>query len=483
MARVLLNQLVVGAKWETLIGLQREATEVRSLASSRQATHSAIADDASGTRTVGLFTLSPDTGVKPARSPELHALAAVIGGVVDAQHLAFVHPDPDDPQTCLLVALRDRRPAIDEVLPFAQAWSTLAAFLVEVAAPVKIVGDWSPPPRAGAADDALAPQNIVTMDGAITPEASSPGALQVDVAVPLALAEIAAHVQRERPSDGRLSPVRKPLPVKTLATVGVLLLGLGGVAGAGWFVWDWLEQTRRAEREAANRVNPVDDYRRKFARALAAESMQAGGAFARVVQRTVQTLPASAGGWRPASITCDAKRCEIQWQRQEGGTFDLLLSQRPYATIVDLNHATESIALQADAQGQDAANNGAADAATAPAVPAGAEDEADMGVTPIPMTQFLRSAGARLQQLGDYGMDISMSMAKPLVSAPVAISQRPDVPPPVSKGEWQMAGHLAFLDSVAGLMSRAGNMSLHELKVSVDDTKPVFTVRGFYYVH
>ena len=111
------------------------------------------------------------------------------------------------------------------------------------------------------------------------------------------------------------------------------------------------------------------------------------------------------------------------------------------------------------------------------------EDDGEARVTPVPRNQFLRTAGARLQALGDYGMDIALTMPEPLVPVPPGVTSRDDVPPPLSKGEWTMAGHLAFVDSVAGLMMRAGNMSLSELKVVIDDGKPVFSAQGTYYVH
>jgi hypothetical protein len=188
-----------------------------------------------------------------------------------------------------------------------------------------------------------------------------------------------------------------------------------------------------------------------------------------------------AGGWRPATIDCNVTRCEIQWRRQEGGTFDLLLSQRPNAQIVDLDNARE-IMTPADTTAPAPKRVAATPVGNAPQAPDD-EDDGDARVTPVPRTQFLRSAGARLQSLGDYGMDISLSMPSPLVNVPPGVAARSDVPPPIAKGEWKMAGHLAFMDSVAGLMMRAGNMSLRELKIVLDDSKPVFSAQGTYYVH
>lgn len=459
MARVLSNLLVVGARWETLIGLQKEPAEVRGLASSRGATHYAVADDGSGTRTAGLITLPIELADL---SQERFALAALIAQMVDGNNIAFVHPDPEDPTAMVLVLLRERRPVKDVVVPSAQAWDALRSFVAESEGTVKVVGEGLPesglPLPLGGKDATSNGDTAIAT--ALLPTA---GERRITVAYALTFDEIAAHARRERPVDARFRLVRKPLPTrKIVATLGVLG-GLCLLGGAGWFGWDWYEQYAQEQRAIASQIDPVDAYKANLKRVLAAESFASGGAFAKTLQHTIQTLPANAGGWRPESIVCNTARCDVIWNRKEGGTFDLLLSQRPNAGIVDLDHAGEIIPLHLD------------DAA--------ADSDSDERVTPVPLNQFLRSAGARLQQLGDYGMDISMSMPELLAKRPPSLAGRADLPPSIAKGEWRIAGHLAFLDSVAGLMTRAGNMSLQELKIVIDDTKPIFTAQGFYYVH
>lgn len=442
MTRALSNHLVVGAQWETLIGLQKEPTEIRGLARSRDASHFAVADDGSGTRTVGLMSLP--AAVKGEAVPDRYALAAVLGQMVEAPNAAFVHADPDDPASAVFVTLRDRRPEVDTVLPLAHLSARLAGWRAEVEGPVKIVGS--------ALDD-LPPPDI-----------------------PLTLDDIASHARRERPADARLQLVRKPLPMRELVIAAAGLLIVAGLGGAGWIGWSWYDDMQKQKQADANRVDPVDAYKQALARAIAAEPFSSGASYAQRVQYAVQTLPSSAGGWRPATIDCNAERCNIDWLRKEGGTFDLLLSQRPSAQIVDLDHAKEVMTIASAGTAGDAIAND--EGATA-----SASEDIDAHVTPIPRNQFLRTAGARLQSLGDYGMDISLTMAEPLVKPPASVASRQDVPPPIAKGEWQMAGHLAFLDSVAGLMMRAGNMSLRELRIDIGDGKPVFTAQGTYYVH
>ncbi|MDM8354622.1 type 4b pilus protein PilO2 [Pandoraea communis] len=451
MTRILSNRLVVGAQWETLIGLQKEPTEIRGLARSRDASHYAVADDGVGTRTVGLFSLAPS--IKGQSAPELYALGAVLGAMVDAPNVAFVHPDPDDLSAAFFVTLRDRRPELDLVVPASELRARMEQWAAEIEGGITIAG--------------IAPLNGSGADVALT------------------LDDIAAQAAKDPSHDARLQVVRKPLPARQLKIAAISLAMLSLVCVAGWWGWDWYEEREKAKLAAANQVDPVDAYRRALARAIAAEPFSTGASYARRVQSAVQSLPASAGGWRPASIECRGNQCEIQWRRQEGGTFDLLLSQRPNARIVDLDNASETITPadtvapvsgQAKSMPVSASAEGLAEN----------EDEVDDGearVTPVPRTQFLRTAGARLQSLGDYGMDISLSMPQPLVQAPTSVTARSDVPPPIAKGEWKIAGHLAFVDSVAGLMMRAGNMSLHELTIVIDDTKPVFSAKGTYYVH
>lgn len=454
MTRILTNQLVVGAQWETLLGLQKEPTEIRGLARSRDASHFAVADDGAGTRTVGLFAMDP--AITGQSVPERYALGAVLGAMVDAPNVAFLHPDPDNASATLFITLRDRRPELDLVMPAAEVAARLEQWAAEIEGKITIAG--IAPLSCGGADVAL------TLD------------------------DIAKQMHGDVPQDARLREVRKPLPARQLKIAALSFATLCLVGGAGWWGWSWYDDMQQAKLAAANQVDPIDAYKQALARAIAAEPFSAGASYVRRLQYAIQSLPASAGGWRPAAIACNTHACEIQWRRQEGGTFDLLLSQRPNAQIVDLDNATEMMTPPDTLVpvSKPVTTASAANAATALADDEDVSDDGDDGdarVTPVPRTQFLRTAGARLQSLGDYGMDISLSMPKPLVNAPPGAAGRSDVPPPIAKGEWKMAGHLAFVDSVAGLMMRAGNMSLRELTIVIDDTKPVFSAQGTYYVH
>jgi hypothetical protein len=455
MAHALANGLVVGAQWETLIGLQKEMAEIRSLARSRDASHYVVADDGAGTRTVGLLSLgvAADVAVPVAQ----YALAALIGALVDGPNVAFIHPDPDNSANAFFVTLRDRRPELDMAIPASQLKRRLEQWCSEIEGPVKVAG-------------------VSCLD-----------LPQADVA--LTLDDVLASLQKDASADARLKPVRTSLPVRQVRIAATAIVALALVGGAGLWAWSWYDGMQQERRARANQVDPIEAYRQALARAIAAEPFSTGASYARRLQHAVQRLPADAGGWRPASIDCKGDRCEIDWRRSEGGTFDLLLSQRPDARIVDLDHASETLTLANDAPlpaqtapASSAVASGAASAAEASAVDA-AEDDGDAGVTPVPHHQFLRTAGARLQALGDYGMDISLTMPAPLTPVPPGVAARRDVPPPILKGQWTMAGHLAFFDSVAGLMMRAGNMSLVELKIVIDDGKPVFSAKGTYYVH
>jgi len=456
MGRALSNHLVIGAQWETLIGLEKEMAEIRSLARSRDASHFTVTDDGAGTRTVGLVSLPDATDTKAATSR--YALAAVLRTLVDGPNVAFMHPDPGDPTMAVFVTLRDHRPELDLEVPASQLKHRLDQWTAEVEGPVKVAG-------------------VMRTD---LPHAD----------VILTLDDIAAAAVREATPETRIKPVRQALPARQLKIAAAVVTLLAVIAGAAYGGWQWYESVQREKLAAANRVDPVEAYMQALTRALANESFSTGASYARHLQRAVQQLPANAGGWRPASIDCKARTCEIEWRRLEGGTFDLLLSQRPHAQIVDLDHAKERFVLPEDdatSASTVAASLGAAKSEAR--TPAGTraiealEDDGDARVAPIPRNQFLRTAGARLQALGDYGMDIALTMPEPLVPVPPGAASRDDMPPPISKGEWKIAGHLAFFDSVAGLMMRAGNMSLGELKIVIDDGKPVFSAQGTYYVH
>lgn len=156
----------------------------------------------------------------------------------------------------------------------------------------------------------------------------------------------------------------------------------------------------------------------------------------------------------------------VIWSRREGGTFETILAQRQNTQFQDMNTAVENITFA------DSAGNG-------------------NEVSPVSREQFYMKAGVRMQTLEDAGkqiekdkklMNISLSKLEPIVPMPAALKNRAKTVGVISKGDWAMKGHLAFIDSVAGLMAQAGNMSLTEVSVVLDEKSPEFTAQGKFYV-
>ncbi|GAB3629487.1 hypothetical protein PTE30175_01191 [Pandoraea terrae] len=460
MAKLLPHGLVAGLRWETLIGLEKESVEIRALAARRDADQFVVVGDDDVNRTVGLAklpaeALAPASG-KPRSQPMPYvSLAAALCRMLPSENAVFLCPDPEARAECLFVTIRDGRPDRDEVLSIAAAHDAARRFIEANETGSTIV--------CGVVSQPIGPAADAAANAEIGREAREAGNDIWDAAMTRAevvtLAQIAEFVRRAGIDDYRLSPVNQA-PSLRLIGIGVAIVAVVAVVIAGgWWWWSARAEAERLRIAQSQRVDPVQAYRDAVRKALAREPFDAGSAFAQAVQTYVHALPANASGWRPESIVCKAAACDIQWRRLEGGTFDKLLAQRERAVIVDINSATETMPLTLD---------GAPEASR---------------VSPVPLSQFLRTAGARLQQLGDYGLDISMTMAAPIVPVPPALAKRADIAPPILKGTWQISGHLAFLDSVKGLMQRSANLSLAQVEVQLNDEKPVFSAQGAFYVH
>lgn len=72
--------------------------------------------------------------------PERYALGAVLGAMVDAPNVAFLHPDPDNASATLFITLRDRRPELDLVMPAAEVAARLEQWAAEIEGKITIAG-------------------------------------------------------------------------------------------------------------------------------------------------------------------------------------------------------------------------------------------------------------------------------------------------------------------------------------------------------
>ncbi|WP_139166911.1 type 4b pilus protein PilO2, partial [Chromobacterium sphagni] len=237
--------------------------------------------------------------------------------------------------------------------------------------------------------------------------------------------------------------------------------------GGGWWWMQQQEKDRLAALDAAasQQPDPMTSYRNQMQSALKQAPLNHGAAYARTMLAVVQQLPFEVGGWRVGGISCRDKGCVINWKRQDGGTFQTLLDQRKSVQFQDMGSAMETVPLL-----------------ETPAAPQS---------TPIDVAKFYMTAGVRMQALDDLGkggkgegklMAVALGKVEPLVPLPPELKNRANKVPALAKGSWSMQGHLAFLDSVPGLMERAGNMTLDAVEVTLNDKKPEFTAKGTFYV-
>ncbi|WP_047238454.1 type 4b pilus protein PilO2 [Chromobacterium subtsugae] len=426
MARVLFGNLAVEVQWEPLLGLSKESEEVRELASRRGAKQCLVLQNALGVRVAGLANL-PVKG----RKSELFALAGLLREVSDDPNILFLHQDPEDPSRLVLVAIHDGKPMQDRVIAREAALDAARQFIQEVGTGVTILGDID--------DDMLQVTRHVNLE---------------DIVTSLTDEEKAAY---------RL----QPLPGTRLLGVALLFVALGVAAGGGWWWMQQQEKDRLAALDAAasQQPDPMTTYRNQMQSALKQAPLNHGAAYARTVLAVVQQLPFEVGGWRVGNISCKEKGCTINWKRQDGGNFQTLLEQRKTVQFLDMGSATEVVPLP--------------------------EAQAALQSAPVDVSKFYMTAGVRMQALDDMGktgknedklMAVVLGKVDPLVPLPQELKGRVGKLPALAKGSWSMQGHLAFLDSVPGLMERAGNMTLDAVEVTLNDKKPEFTAKGTFYV-
>ncbi|MBJ7263343.1 MAG: hypothetical protein JHC61_06205 [Burkholderiaceae bacterium] len=465
MAQILSEVLVAGVQWETLVGLEKESSEVRNLAVMREANHAVVLDSGQGARAVGLITL-PDDDIGESRraQPLRYALAPIVATFIVTRAAVFVHPDPSDAGQVLFITIRDGQPELDLSLPTSQALDHLLAFVNEVEDPI-VAGVLPQEVATGSASDEA-------MDKAMD-KASHTG-VQTDTDAPACGSDDsisgvwpAIHtpitldtcLRATRESDltefvfKRLQVHTQWKPILRKLAYPVVASGAVALCYYGWTVVDRALQPPPPMPVVAN---PIQLFQQQHRMVLRGEPLQFGAPHAKAVQQAIAALPLRPGGWRVESVACDLRACVATWQRGVGGTFDTLLAHRPSALVQGIDAAAEILALPTEVVGQ-------------------------AQVEPVPLGQFLKAAGSRLHELSDYGKTVEMSLPELLLPVPPPVAQREDIRP-VSKGEWALQGDLAFMDSLPGLLARTGNMALVELNVLVHDDKPHYMAKGTYYV-
>ncbi|MEO2215521.1 type 4b pilus protein PilO2 [Chromobacterium vaccinii] len=424
MARVLLGNLVVGMQWEALLGLSKESDEVRELAARRGARQYLVLRNLLGSQVVGLASLPGRR-----RKSEFFALAGLLRESSDDQNILFLHSDPDDADKVILIGIHDGKPVEDRLVAREDATEAARQFIQEVGTGVTILGDIA--------------------DG------------QLETTRQLRLEEVAGSLTREAMAAYRL----RPLPPSRMVVAALLAVALACVGGGVKWWMHGREQELQTKLAAIATARPDQgaEYRAQAQAALQSPSLSRGTGYARTMQAAILQLPRETGGWKMARLSCKAAACDALWQRGEGGSFATLLAQRPRVQFQGMNAALESVAFTAVAD----------------------------KVTPVPITQFYLKTGVRMQALEDYGksgkagdkaLQVTLDKAEPLVPLPAGLTEKEKAAPQVAKGAWTMQGHLAFLDSVAGLMERSGNMAIDEIAVTLSDESPQFSAKGTFYV-
>lgn len=434
MARRIGQDLMVELSWETLLGVDKERREIRDLCARRGTDHYVVFDDDVGLRTAGLVTGQGPRGEPDADAAPAWTLAGILAGRSDGRPLVFLHALDDAAEETLLIAVKAGRPEIDRVLPLPDALREAERFIETLDGECRLCGTHAPPGKSA------------------TPMPLPDGPSLSDKE------RGAYRIARLPTGFTRRAPTRRTRRRVTLAALAVVVGGAGaGVTGL---------RGRRADAPpAVTPPDPLAEHRERLARAMARELAAPGPAHATRMVALLGQLPVEAAQWRMSRMRCAGDGCEILWRRRPGGTLDGLLDARPAAvpSEEDIDQAMERIALPDD---------------PAPA----------RALAPRRRDVFYRIANSRAQRLRDAGLAMELGPTRPVVASASGTAPPPATPlstTPSSapeKGAWTMSGHLAFVDSVPGLLGRTGNMSVRELLVEIDPVPSRFRAAGDFYV-
>ncbi|WP_158677586.1 MULTISPECIES: type 4b pilus protein PilO2 [Chromobacteriaceae] len=425
MSRLLFGNLVVEVRWEALLGLSKEADEIRELSSRRGTRQFLVLRNQLGPHVAGLADLPGNV-----RKTAYFALAGLLREMSDDDNILFLHTDPEDADSLIFIAIHEGKPTHDRVLSRDEALVAARQFIQEVGTGVTILGDVS--------EGSLVATRLLDLE----------------------------HIVSALADEDKAASRFLPLPGGGRWAVALLLLMLAGMGGGAW----WWTQEQERERQAglaalqAASPDPAAIYRGQMEKAWQGLPLRHGLGYARAMQGVIQQLPLLAGGWRISRMSCQNGVCALTWLRGIGGTFETLLAQRRNVRFQDMNTAEESLDF---------------------APPAGAA-----AIEAMDASQFYLKAGVRMQMLDDYGksfsgenrLQVALDRIEPLVPVPPELKSRAGEVRPLAKGSWMLQGHLAFLDSLPGLMEKANNMTIDQLAVTIDDKNPAFSAKGTFYV-
>ena len=284
MSQTISGRFAVCLQWEPLLGLEREAREIRNLTQSRGATHYVVFAGELGARTLGLATAaqpSPDEG------PALYALAPLVASGTAHKSFLFVHPHPDDPDTLIVIGVREDRPDLDLLVSSVEAAATLQRYLKEKdGALVEMIGDWPHMPA------------------------------ELTLTETVSLNELIDKAARGKLSDFALAPSKRPsFRPQRNHVIAALAVAVIGVAGVAWYL----------QPEKVVEVDPVESFMTRLQRTLAMDTAQGGASHAAALQETINNIVVDMHGWRVQRVVCEKTQCTLSRTRSAGADVQALL--------------------------------------------------------------------------------------------------------------------------------------------------------------
>ena len=305
MTQLLDNRLHVGLRWEPLLGLEREAKEIRTLLARRSITRYVVYAGEMGARSLGL--LQADSGAEPQHPT--YSFLCLVGAALKQKSFLFVHPHPDDAAKVVLVGVRDDRPELDDIYDAAQAPAAIERFLA-----------------AGSLSD-------ITIAGVATSAAPH---LVIDK--PQALEDLLSGAEQRDLKPFAITHLKPPVSLRNkLLSVGLFAVVIVAALAARSLTADDASQLPV--------INPTHTFESRLNRALLAETADGGSSFVRAVEAAVRNIPVDVNGWRAVTIKCGDTQCVVDRRRQVGADATAMLGALENVKLKGLDQAIETVRL------------------------------------------------------------------------------------------------------------------------------------------
>jgi hypothetical protein len=257
----------------------------------------------------------------------------------------------------------------------------------------------------------------------------------------------------------RMKRVKFPAAL-SVAVVLILLASFGG------FKYYEQYQAELQKKEKLKKIDPNIAYEQSVTPVLAAAGYPVFSVAAQSI-KAIEHLPLSHRGWKLEKISCTPGSCTLNWNNNEGGTYQSF-ADSPLPGIASLKTAYKE---------------GLTSMETMFAYPLNTESSGVNKLVLPKQDEFVLKFGSKAQQLKEMGISILLTKAS-VIGLPQGRAGQPEITEsmlkdPIKEGGWSLTTDWLFHSMLQELPE---NMTISNLDVAVSGETLSMTASGKYYV-